>query len=824
LAHSLLGASAVRFTFPSIVLGAALCACPQPSKSLDLQPAPGGVRVTGAKRTAEPAVTLQLHSEEQALAPLTTRRLDFTAQAGVELSAQLPVAFSTRGVWARVSAPAQQLTIAGRKVPVDVQSLTYFPLAGRRLTFTPEREGVVMLEPVASVDTLGGGVELSTAAPQQREVTGTARLADLPQSGADDTFARLVSLEVSATTATQLVAGSCGPQDAPRSADALLEVAAGRPTHATVWVAPGALCFSASAPATVTVTELLRVRRFATASLRAVSPATVLDTEAGVAWEGRPDEGQELRVSFSLRGEVVAQHQLVSVRVGEGAQASVGACGARPSIVRGSGLVLVPGGAPVCVTPGAHHVALQLVAVVTDRSDAVTCAPARRVPALQCAATDLLGKLNCIPGLTAAPYTSQQPRPDAVMYALTLDQPVDHFHPDRASFRQRMLLTVRDEAAPLVLATTGYELFDYQSDLASNFPVNELEVEHRFYEESTPQPADYSLLTIMQSASDSHRIFEALGALFPAPWVSTGHSKGGMTALFHRRFFPCDVAGSAPYVTPLSHGKLDPRFGPWLADLGGPTYAACRGVLNDLERGVISRRADFAPLLRGGYSRIGTPTHALWAAMSGTSLWGAFQFGRQDDPRRGCPAYEALIGDPDFPSYVEQYSGYGEYYSDEALAQGQLDPYTYQTQNELGSPGGNRAHLAEFGPIPTLPDDGELAFNGGVALPTFEPRAMDDIQQWLSRHGERFVFIYGGFDPWSAAEVDVTGARDTLKVMVPGLHHGVGLQDLTGAERDRAFSLLERWLGVSRSKRKTREARGPATPLEYRDVMHRHRL
>ena len=41
------------------------------------------------------------------------------------------------------------------------------------------------------------------------------------------------------------------------------------------------------------------------------------------------------------------------------------------------------------------------------------------------------------------------------------------------------------------------------------------------------------------------RIFEALGALFPAPWVNTGHSKGGMTALFHRRYFPCDVAATA---------------------------------------------------------------------------------------------------------------------------------------------------------------------------------------------------------------------------------------------------------------------------------------
>jgi hypothetical protein len=677
---------------------------------------------------------------------------------------------------------------------------------------------------VASVDTVGGGFELSTAPGEQRDVTTTARFADVPPAGVDDTFSRVVSLEVSAASNAQLIAGSCRiVDDSPATADAMLEVQAGRAAHATVWLGPGALCVSTTAAAQVKVTELGRVRRFATSSLRAVVPTTVLDTEAGVAWRGLPDPMQELRVSLAqLQGEGTITHRLLNVTVADDAEATLGACGAAASTVRGNGLVVVRSDSPLCVKPGAHHVTVKVVAVVAARSDAVTCS-AVRAPGATCAATDLLGKLNCIPGLTAETYTSQRPRPGAEMYLLRLEQPLNHFEPDGAKFPQRMLLTVRDEQAPLVLHTTGYELFDFQSDLASNFPVNELEVEHRFYDESAPATLDYSVLTIMQSASDSHRIFEALGALFPAPWVNTGHSKGGMTALFHRRFFPCDVAGSAPYVTPVSRSKQDPRFGPWLADIGGPAYAACRGVVNDLERGVMSRKDEFAPLLRGNYTRIGSPTNALWAAMSGHALWGIFQNGYQDNLQRGCPAYEAVIGDPDFPLYVEQYAGYGEGYADESLAQAQLDPYTYQTQNELGSPGPNRAHLEEFGPIPTLPDDGSLYFNN-VVVPTFEPRAMADIQQWLSSNGEHFMFLYGGFDPWTAAQVDVTGTRDALKVVVPGLHHGVGLTDLAGTEREQAYTMLEGWLGVSRNpKRKMSELRENA-PLQYRDVMHRHWL
>jgi hypothetical protein len=121
-----------------------------------------------------------------------------------------------------------------------------------------------------------------------------------------------------------------------------------------------------------------------------------------------------------------------------------------------------------------------------------------------------------------------------------------------------------------------------------------------------------------------------------------------------------------------------------------------------------------------------------------------------------------------------------------------------------------------------LPDDSALLFQD-LALPYFEARAMPDVQRWLNEHGERFLFVYGGFDPWTAAQVEVSGQRETTKVLVPGASHGVSIEDLEEPRREEVYSTLERWLGVRRLAKRAQDVRQGELRL-YRDVMHRHRL
>ncbi len=758
----------------------------------------------------------------EALAPLTlTKNVAVDAVAATDVTVTLPVDLSTQGVWARAWLPdGGWLEIAGERQWPSPGALVFFPLDARALTLRAEKTQQIALQMLASIDSAGGGFDVLPEAPISVEIPqGDGEIDDVPHSptNADDTMLRLTHLELTAATDTRMVFGACGSTAPLRTFD----VVGGVPFSSTELLPAGDLCTQSTGHVSAKLEVLGRVRRFSETALRPVTPVTVLDTSTGVGtWLGAPAPGQ--RLDFDLHGLTgFSTGANVLLRVDASAPVSFGACSQLVTRAPGES-VLLPSDAPLCVeTTTQAHVRVTLLAVTAARTEETgVCTAPTALPA--CNGTTMLERLNCLPGVTATAAQMTPLPPGASQFLLHITQPVDHFRPDGPTFKQRVLLTVRDEDAPMVMLTTGYELFGYFSEPATEFATNQIEVEHRFFKESTPDPRDYSTLTIMQSAWDSHRIVEALRPIFTKPWLTTGASKGGMTALYHRRFFPCDVEASAPYVTPLSLGLQDARYGPWLKQLGGPMWENCRGTFEDLEIGIIGNRAQYASTLQGTYELVGSPVNALWM-LTGQPYWSMFQSGTQADPDEGCPAYEPYRGSPQFGALVDQYASYGSSYSDQAWQQAELDAYSYQTQNELGSPGGNRAHLEQFGPIPELPDPGLLLFaNGNVAHPEFEARAMTDVRRWLQTHGERFVFVYGGFDPWSGGRVDSTGAQDTFNYLVEGGSHGSQLSMLPDEQQTEAFGRISAWLGVQRvhKRGKAAEAQLPT----YRDFMHLHPL
>lgn len=773
--------------------------------------------------------TIEFSASRESIAPRRLREArTLELIAGREASLTLPLDFSTQGVFAQVTLPEPAaLEVDGVQQHLGTGSLVYFPLENKTLKLRSDKSQRVVFELLGSIDSAGGGFASSDEAAQERTIAGgITRISEpaLEAGVVDDTYARLTRLELRSAVATEVLVGTCTPSGlALASIDTVVNVNAGETVAVTRWLQPGAVCVQSSASAELRLKVEGRVRRFAETSLRPVTPLTVLDTATGTGgWKGRPLDGQLLDFSLaSLTGLNGATHALL--RVTADSPVALGTCASQGEALQPGTVTLVPVGEPLCAKPArVNDVKVTLIALVTPRSEAPGVCGARPPPE-NCAGATLLEKLNCLPGVTAVENDNPNLPSTLKQYVLYVTQPVDHFRPDGATFRHRALLTVRDEAGPVVLHTTGYNLFQYFSDVSRHFQTNELELEHRFFETSTPDPLDYSTLNIMQSAWDSHRFVELLSPLFTGNWVNTGHSKGGMTALYHRRFFPCDVAASAPYVMPLSLGKKDPRYGPWLAQIGGPQYENCRQTFVELDTALISRRAELAPLLQGTYRRVGNKENALWL-LTGSSLWGMFQTGSQADPDQGCPAYEPLRGHPQFDEYVEQYAQYGQSFSDQYLEQGQLDSYSYQTQNELGTPGSNRGHLAQFGIPPNLPDENELVFPANMALPEFEARAMPDVQRWLSRYGEHFFFLYGGWDPWTGGKIDTAGTRDTLLYVVPEASHGVSIDDLTGTEREEAYSKLEAWLGAQRlPKRPGKRSETDLMP-SYRDFMHLYPL
>ncbi len=86
-----------------------------------------------------------------------------------------------------------------------------------------------------------------------------------------------------------------------------------------------------------------------------------------------------------------------------------------------------------------------------------------------------------------------------------------------------------------------------------------------------------------------------LKAIYPGPWVSTGWSKGGQTAVIYRFFHPDDVEATVAYDAPLPRALEDPRIDAHFETVGTPE---CRRKLRLFQRAVLQKKQELLPLFR----------------------------------------------------------------------------------------------------------------------------------------------------------------------------------------------------------------------------------
>lgn len=411
----------------------------------------------------------------------------------------------------------------------------------------------------------------------------------------------------------------------------------------------------------------------------------------------------------------------------------------------------------------------------------------------QDAAPDILAQLQAIPGLTVLlerPPTSTGAR----IFVLSYDQPANHLHPNGTRFQQRMTLVFRNAEAPMVLASTGYGIGTNPGQTEPTFLLqgNQLQVEHRFFGPSIPQPANWKLLSIEQAAADHHRIVQAFKPLFPGKWISTGGSKGGMTSLYHRAFFPRDVDATVAYVAPNSYGTQDPRYVKFLSKLGTPE---CRESIRGFQREVLERRTEVEPLFQATASAYYGSTYDFLGvdkALEFSTLELPFAFWQYGNaslcdaiPPRGGPA-QGLV---DFMDEVVGLS----YMSD-----GDLDyyaPYDFQAATQLGSYASDEAHLRGVQRYPRGYDPRALVPFDMKPYP-FNPFVMPIVEGWVKAFGERILLVYGENDPWSTGAFSVSARNDSYRFFQPGGNHGARITALPEAEQAVALERLRTWAGL----------------------------
>lgn len=420
----------------------------------------------------------------------------------------------------------------------------------------------------------------------------------------------------------------------------------------------------------------------------------------------------------------------------------------------------------------------------------------------------LLDQLQALPGVTVTelpPHAS-----GARQFSLLVTQPVDHFHAGGATFQQRVLIRSRGTDAPTTLESTGYGLFGStprDNEISAVFAGNAVSVEHRYYEGSVPENPDPRYLTIKQAAADHHHIVELLRPIYTGNWISTGGSKGGMTSMFHRRFYPNDVDATVAYVAPHSYTTNDIRYGLFLEQVGS---AACRDKIVSYQKAFLDRRAALLPIFESfgfSYTRVGGLPMVYEHAVEEFrfAFWQYFDEALCDQ----MPASPADVSDDSLAYLLDIVAGPEVLGSDEALVD--FGAYYYQAAKQLGSYG----PLALEGRIRSrLQFPGTYRVERYSTLPVnnFDYGAMIDIQIWLATQGQRVMLIYGENDPWSAGAYQLGIAQDSYRYDVPGGNHGSFIGQLPEPQRSAAYATVARWAGLATFAPIAPAA--PAAPME----------
>lgn len=404
-------------------------------------------------------------------------------------------------------------------------------------------------------------------------------------------------------------------------------------------------------------------------------------------------------------------------------------------------------------------------------------------------ATDLTDRLNALSAVSGVKMLKSTDGLEKLV--CFVNQQLDWKDEAEGSFAQRVIIKHRGFDRPTVMVTEGYGAAyalhpGYQEELSTLLEANLVFVEHRYFLESTPQPCDWSHLTVENSAGDYHHIRNLLREVYPGKWFTTGISKGGQTTMFYRTFYPNDVDGSVSYVAPLNKSLEDGRHEPFINQAG---TAEERARIQEFQMETLKRRATLEPMFADYCSRKGYTFRVPVSEIFDLAvLEYSFAFWQWGDDVAQIPAltdtdstyYKHLI-DKCEPSYFAQQTPYTS--------------FNVQAMRELGYYGYDTAPFEEYLSIPHA--EGymrRVMIPDSLTYIEFDGNLYERVNTFLRENDLPMMFIYGEYDPWSATGVTWLNDKKHIRVFVePGGSHKARIGTMPEATQKEIKKILKRW-------------------------------
>ena len=383
-------------------------------------------------------------------------------------------------------------------------------------------------------------------------------------------------------------------------------------------------------------------------------------------------------------------------------------------------------------------------------------------------------------------------------YMIYFIQPVEHENTSSRTFTQRVVVDIANFEKPVIFVTQGYGLGDgwgfedpyYTEELVDLLGCNQVIVEHRYFEESTPYPLDWTYHTVENEVYDLHRINLVMREIFKdQKFISTGRSKGGQTAIYYESYFPEDIDISVPYVAPICYQMNDMRHAEFLKNVGDVSR---RTKIKNIQQAAFDRRAQLLPYFRVRFD----PTifnaeqdiifdlcvleysFMCWQYNPQRSIPDASQLsdiGLMNEILSFSPmSYFSFIDNPSFIMNIMRDGGYYGYdvtqFSNTVITQEQCNRWVEDI---------------------AVPKKGRVF--------SFNPALGVKVKKFLKENiTEKMIFIYGGYDTWSAAAVEdenFTGKNNMFKYVCPEGDHGTFIRSFTPDMQQEIKAKLNEWLG-----------------------------
>ena len=379
-------------------------------------------------------------------------------------------------------------------------------------------------------------------------------------------------------------------------------------------------------------------------------------------------------------------------------------------------------------------------------------------------------------------------------FLITLTQTLDHFGQQSDFFDQRIFVFHKSVTKPVVFVTEGYDVAyaespSYNHELCDMLDANLIVVEHRFFGQSKPENYDWKYLTIKQAAADHHVVAKSLKTIYKQKWISTGTSKGGTTALYHKALYPSDVDVVVPYVAPMTIAQEDPRPIDWI--LNQAADAKVRKQISDYQEFILKNKNAAINFLKTHQEKSNCVFKMdLEAVVEYTVFEYAFSFWQWGiSPSRIPTKKQGVEG---AVNHLFMLVSPSTFYVDSNTSSA---IYYYQAYHETGYYCFNEM-AKRFKKLSQSDYSNRIMAPKNLNI-DYNPKTHQEIIQILNEKGHHIIQIHGEIDPWRYAAWEPNDKLDSYFLVAKGSPHSANYKSLNSEQKALFDKAIFDWIGLS---------------------------